>query len=226
MPDVFVTGTDTGIGKTHVTAALLRGLAAQGVRATGMKPVASGCVRDATGAWRSEDALALREASAQPLPDYALSNPYALEEPLSPHLAARSAGVDVKLGALLAAYDALAAGHERRIVEGVGGWAVPLSERLMQADLVRALRIPVLVVVGVKLGCINHALLTLRAVHEDGCRIFGWVANSVDPSLARADEALATIARIVGLPCLAHFAHAGDGGYDAAAAATLARATR
>jgi dethiobiotin synthetase len=219
---IFVTGTDTGIGKTHVSARLLRALVAQGVRATGFKPVASGCVRDASGALASEDALALRAASVQPPPPYTTSNPYALEQPLSPHLAARLDGAEVKLGPILAAYDALAAAHDVVVVEGVGGWAVPLSQRLMQADLARALGVPILLVVGVRLGCINHALLTARAIASDGGRLLGWVANTIDPSLAQADGAIATIGDAVGEPCITRFAH--DAADDDAAAQALARA--
>ena len=218
---LFVTGTDTGIGKTHVSVQLLRGLAARGVRASGFKPVASGCMRDATGALRSEDALALRAASAVPLPDYASSNPCALEQPLSPHLAARLDGTEVKLGPLLAAYDALVAAHEVVVVEGVGGWAVPLSPRLMQADLARALGVPILLVVGVRLGCINHALLTTRAIAADGCRLLGWVANTIDVTLAQADAAIATIGEAIGEPSMVRFGHAGEG--EAEVAAELAR---
>lgn len=219
---LFVTGTDTGIGKTHVSARLLRALVAQGRRAVGFKPVASGCVRDASGALASEDALALRDAGAQPPPAYGASNPYALEQPLSPNLAARLDGTEVKLGTILAAYDALAATHDVVVVEGVGGWAVPLSQRLMQADLARALGVPVLLVVGVRLGCINHALLTARAIAADGCRLLGWVANTIDPTLAHADGALDTIAAAIGESCIARLPY-GSGG-DGIAEATLARA--
>ena len=156
MFSVYVTGTDTGIGKTLASTALLHALRGHGLRAVGMKPVASGC-EQVEGEWRNADALALLDAS-EPKPAYADLNPYALPQPLAPELAARDAGVELSLQSLLDAHARLAVDTDALVVEGVGGWAAPLSASLMQADLVRALRLPVLLVVGLRLGCLNHAL--------------------------------------------------------------------
>ena len=197
---VFVTGTDTGIGKTVVSAALLAALNRTGSRAVGMKPVASGC-RQTTDGCRNEDAQALIAESAG-APDYSLVNPYALAEAVAPHLAARAAGIEIRLDPILAAFAALSTNANCLVVEGVGGWAVPLSPTLMQADLVRALKLPVILVVGLRLGCINHALLSARAIVADGCRLIGWVGNRIDPDMARAEENLATLRELLPAPCL------------------------
>ena len=154
---LYVTGTDTGIGKTLASCALLHALRGHGLRAVGMKPVASGCER-VDGEWKNADALALQAAGGAGIA-YADINPFALEHPLAPELAAREAGVEVALEPILAAHARLAQQADALIVEGVGGWAAPLSATLMQADLVRALQLPVLLVVGLRLGCLNHALL-------------------------------------------------------------------
>lgn len=199
MHGFYVTGTDTGIGKTRSSAALLHALRAQGLRATGMKPVASGCER-IDGEWKNEDALALVEAS-DPRPAYADCNPFALEHPLAPELAARDAGVEVSLPPILAAHVRLAASADVVVVEGVGGWAAPLSADLMQADLVRALEIPVVLVVGLRLGCLNHALLSARAIAADGCRLIGWIANAVDPAMERVDDNIAMLSARLPAPC-------------------------
>jgi dethiobiotin synthetase len=199
MHGFYVTGTDTGIGKTHSSVALLHALRAQGLRATGMKPVASGCER-IDGEWKNEDALALVAAS-DPRPAYADCNPFALEHPLAPELAARDAGVEVSLPPILAAHARLAASADAVVVEGVGGWAAPLSANLMQADLVRALGIPVVLVVGLRLGCLNHALLSARAIEADGCRLVGWIANAIDPAMERAEDNIAMLAARLPAPC-------------------------
>jgi dethiobiotin synthetase len=201
MSGVFVTGTDTGVGKTFISAALVRAMRLSGIDALAMKPVASGSVDTAAGL-RNEDALTLIEAMRTPLPgaaagalpDYATVNPYALREPIAPHLAAASDGVEIALGPIRSAYLDLAARSRFVLVEGAGGWAIPLSDRWMQSDLPLALGLPVLLVVGVRLGCINHALLSARAIRGDGLKLAGWIANTLDPELPRADEAIDTIA--------------------------------
>jgi dethiobiotin synthetase len=197
---VFVAGTDTGIGKSVASAVLLAALNAGGHRAVGMKPVASGCMPSAAGL-RNDDALLLIAHSAGD-PDYALVNPYALPEPVAPHLAACSAGVEIRLDPIVAAFAALCTNYDLVVVEGVGGWAVPLSHSLMQADLVRALDMPVVLVVGLRLGCINHALLSVRAIAADGCRLLGWIGNRIDPAMARADDNVATLRERLPAPCL------------------------
>src|SRR5690606_2436840 len=197
---IYVTGTDTGAGKTVASCALLHALRAAGRRAVGMKPVASGC-EWIDGAWRNEDALALQAAS-EPRPAYADLNPYALPDPLAPELAARAAGTAVTLPPLLDAFGRLQPGADVVVVEGVGGWAAPLAGALDQADLVRALDAPVVLVVGLRLGCLNHARLSARAITADGCRLVGWIASEVDPEMACREENMALLAARLAAPCL------------------------
>ncbi|WP_242112874.1 dethiobiotin synthase [Luteimonas aquatica] len=196
----YVTGTDTGAGKTLASAALLHALRALGHAAVGMKPLASGCDRTPEG-WRNEDALALQAAS-DPVPRYEDVNPYALPQPLAPELAAREAGVEIALAPILAAHARLSALARIVVVEGVGGWAAPLTAELDQVDLVRALDLPVILVVGLRLGCLNHARLTARAIAQDGARLAGWIASEVDPQMARRDENFALLQRRIPAPCL------------------------
>ena len=209
---VFVTGTDTGVGKTHASVALVCAHRALGRRAAGMKPVASGCRATPEGL-RNEDAEALIAASV-PAPAYALCNPYAFEPAIAPHLAARERGVEITVEPIVAAFVTIAADADRIIVEGVGGWMVPLSETAMQADLVRALAIPVVLVVGLRLGCINHALLSARAIVDDGCMLAGWIANRLDPAMAVADASLATLRARIAAPLLGVLSHRGSGAGD------------
>jgi dethiobiotin synthetase len=175
---IFITGTDTGIGKTAVSCALLRAFKQRGMNVQGMKPVASGCAL-MDGVWKNDDALALMQACASRV-DYGLVNPYALPEATAPQLAARNAGITLRLEPIRMAYQCLRAEADTVLVEGVGGWLAPLSETLDQADVVRALDIPVLMVVGLRLGCINHARLTERAIQQAGLPLLGWVANYCD----------------------------------------------
>ncbi|MCA1714472.1 MAG: dethiobiotin synthase [Gammaproteobacteria bacterium] len=205
MRGCYITGTDTGIGKSVTSAALLHAWRARGLRAVGMKPVASGCRRTAEG-WWNEDALLLQWAS-NPRPDYADVNPYALPEPLAPELAAADAGVQVELAPILAAHARLQAQADTVVVEGVGGWAAPLSGTMDQCDLVAALRLPVLLVVGLRLGCLNHARLTARAIAADGCRLAGWIACDIDPAMARADDTFALLAARLPAPCWGRLPH-------------------
>lgn len=216
----FVTGTDTGVGKTFASAALLHALRRDGRPAVGMKPVASGCERTPQG-WRNEDALALQAASS-PRPDYLLVNPYALPEPTAPQIASALAGVKVELPTLLAAHAALAGLAEGRVlVEGVGGWLAPLADGLEQSDLVRALDLPVVMVVGLKLGCLNHARLTARAITADGCRFAGWIGNAVEPPGPHSAAYLDLLRAALPGPCLGLLPYA-PGADPVALAANLA----
>ncbi|MBB6365175.1 dethiobiotin synthetase [Xanthomonas sacchari] len=199
VPAFYVTGTDTGIGKTIASTALLHALRARGQRAVGMKPVASGCTREAEG-WRNEDALALQEASA-PRPRYDDLNPYALPLPLAPELAAADAGVQLELAPIAAAFERLRAQADVVVVEGVGGWAAPLSASLDQADLARALRLPVVLVVGLRLGCLNHARLSAAAIAADGLQCIGWIGNEIDPAMERIDDNMAMLRTRLPMPC-------------------------
>ena len=203
---VFIAGTDTGIGKSVVSATLLVALNAGGHRAVGMKPVASGC-RQAPQGLRNEDAELLIAHGAG-APDYALVNPVALPEAIAPHLAAKHSGMDIRLDPINAAFVALSTNYDFVVVEGVGGWMVPLSDTLMQADLVRALDLPVVLVVGLRLGCLNHAQLSARAIVGDGCHLAGWIANRVDPQMDCVEENLATLRTRLPVPCLGVLPHA------------------
>ncbi len=206
---VFVTGTDTGIGKTYAAVALLASLRARGLRAAGMKPVASGC-RVTPHGLRNEDAEALIAAS-DPAPAYAHCNPYAFEPAIAPHVAAREAGEEVRFDPIRAAHARVARGADRVVVEGVGGWLAPLSDSLMQADLARGLELPVILVVGLRLGCLNHALLSARAIRADGCTLAGWIANRIDPAMQRCEENLATLRARLDAPLLGVLAFAPGG---------------
>ena len=197
---LFVTGTDTGVGKTVASVALIQRLRIEGLRAVGMKPVASGCERTPDG-WRNDDALRLQAAS-DPCPVYEDVNPYALMMATAPQLAARAMGVRVDLAYLVDAYARLAAQADAVVVEGVGGWAAPLDDGLDQVDLVRKLELPVVLVVGLRLGCLNHARLTARAIQSDGMRLIGWIGNRVNPTFAECDEYVELMRGALPAPCL------------------------
>lgn len=199
MSSLFVTATDTGAGKTFVSCALLRAAQARGMRACGFKPVASGCERTPEGL-RNEDALALQQAAGTREP-YAAINPYAFEPAIAPHLAARDAGVDVDTARLNQAQAALAARHRLILVEGAGGWQVPLNERETFADWVSARQWPVLLVVGMRLGCINHALLSAESIVRRA-PLLGWVANALPPEMPYLAENIASLEQRMPAPRL------------------------
>jgi dethiobiotin synthetase len=174
----FVTGTDTEIGKTLISSAMLYALSQQGVRAAGMKPVAAGAeLRD--GAWHNDDADRIAAAANVALPPE-LATPYLLREPAAPHIVAKQEGVAIELAHILSCYDRVSGMADAVVVEGVGGFRVPLSDRHDTADMAEQLGLPVVLVVGLRLGCINHALLTADAIAARGLRLAGWVANVVD----------------------------------------------
>jgi len=199
MTTLFVTGTDTGAGKTFVSCALLRALREQGVAACGYKPVASGCERTAEGL-RNDDVLALQSAAGTTEP-YASLNPYAFELPIAPHLAARAAGVSVELQQLNAAHAELQARYRLVVVEGAGGWQVPLNERETFADWVAQQQWPVLLVVGMRLGCINHALLSAESIARRA-PLLGWVANVLPPEMSFLKENIEALERRMPAPRL------------------------
>jgi len=200
---LMITGTDTGVGKTTVTAALARGLGQanrqdnrQANRVACFKPVASGCLTTPAGL-RSDDALELISAANVSLP-YATVNPIALQPPIAPHLAAARAGVDIDpiaLGTAIGAIDA-----DYRLVEGAGGWMVPLGEQFMTVDLARACHAQVLLVVGIRLGCINHALLSARAIVSDDMTLVGWIANQTQADIPDVADTIAAISSALGPP--------------------------
>jgi dethiobiotin synthetase len=201
----FITGTDTGVGKTVVSTALVRGLVARGLRVAVMKPIASGSEWIGTEL-RNEDALALMAASNVEAP-YEQINPYCFEPPISPHIAADEAGKQVNLAEVEHNFHALAGKADWIVVEGAGGWLAPIGTRTSIADLALTLQLPVIVVVGMRLGCINHAVLTKLAIESQGARFAGWVANTIDPAMARPEENLETLVRLLGEPPLAVIPH-------------------
>ncbi len=202
---LFVTGTDTGSGKTLVTAALLAAFSRRGSRVAGMKPVASGAQATA-GGLRSDDALALLEQSNVSIP-YALANPYCFQPAIAPHIAAQEAGVRIELTTLQTAHGELALRADLVIAEGAGGWLTPLNERDTLADFARLIGARVILVVGLRLGCINHALLSAQAIGAAGLELAGWIANSVDPHLLRPAENIRTLTMRIDAPLLAVIPH-------------------
>jgi dethiobiotin synthetase len=204
VPGVFITGTNTGIGKTAIAAALLRLLAGQEVRAVGLKPIASGSDPSGPdGQLRNNDALELQAAAPVKL-DYKTVNPWCFEPAIAPHLAAQEAGQDIALPALLEWYQRATEFAEFAVVEGAGGWRVPLHPEGFLSDLPEALGLGVILVVGCTLGCLNHARLTAEAIQVSGrSRLVGWIANEIDPGFERKAGNLATLERLLGGPPLA-----------------------
>lgn len=187
----FVTGTDTSVGKTTVTVRLMQQLVAQGLTVIGMKPVASGCEwRD--GRWQNDDVLQLTAASNVSAPPE-LINPYCFEPPIAPHIAAAQAGVEIDFNVIQTAYTQLATMADVVIVEGAGGLLVPLNASQTIADLIQALNLPALLVVGMRLGCINHALLTAQVFKQRNIDFCGWVANSIDPQMSLPQQNLQSL---------------------------------
>ncbi|MDO8720330.1 MAG: dethiobiotin synthase [Polaromonas sp.] len=202
---LFVTGTDTGVGKTLVSAGLLHALARYHPRVVGMKPVAAG-TELIDGVAANDDVLALRAASSCRVPPE-LDNPVLLPDALSPHIAAQRAGVRIDIEHLVACQRALALRADAVVVEGAGGFMVPLSALETGADLAGALGLPVLLVVGLRLGCLNHALLTAEAIRARGLTLAGWVANQVDAAMLAPDDNIAFLQRQLRAPLLARIAY-------------------
>jgi dethiobiotin synthetase len=197
----FVTGTDTGVGKTRIAVALLRALAQAGARVAGMKPVAAGCeLRD--GLLVNDDALALLDASTVAA-GYEEVNPYAFAPPIAPHVAAHRAGIVIDQARLRACFDRLTTRADCVVVEGAGGWLVPLGASTTLADFARDLDLPVILVVGMRLGCINHALLSAQAIASTGLTLAGWVANDPFPAMPERAASAAAIAERIAAPCYA-----------------------
>lgn len=203
---LFVTGTDTGVGKTVVAAALVRGLARTGARVVGMKPVAAGGLLATPDGLVNEDVIALRAAGNVDAP-LAAVNPYVFEAPIAPHIGAAWAGVEISLDRIRDAHTALAANADAVVVEGAGGFLVPLSDTETGADLAQALDLPVVLVVGLRLGCLNHALLTQEAIRARGLRLAGWVANHIDPAMLAQDDNIDFLRQRLAAPLLASMAH-------------------
>jgi dethiobiotin synthetase len=194
----FITGTDTEIGKTVVASALIRHLAEKGYRVAGMKPVASGCAVTGNGL-RNDDALSLMAAANVDLP-YELVNPYAFEPAIAPHIAAQEAGQSIEIDKIRLCAEKIDADY--LVIEGVGGWCVPLGNDCLLPELVRAVAEEVIIVVGMRLGCINHGLLTAGRIRQDGIKLKGWIANHVDPDMQVQSENLKTLQALMPCPLL------------------------
>ena len=196
----FVTGTDTGVGKTLVTAALLRRLRDAGITVAGMKPIAAGATAGPEGR-ANADALLLQAESSVRHP-YATVNPWLFEPAIAPHIAAAEAGLSIDTARIAAAYERLCAGAEVVLAEGAGGFLVPLDPSRSCAELPALLGMEVLLVVGLRLGCLNHALLTAEAIAARGLAFSGWIGNGIDPDFPRREANIATLAARLPAPCL------------------------
>lgn len=196
----FITGTDTGVGKTRVTAGLLAGARAAGVKSAGMKPVAAGAERR-EGRLVNDDALLIESASGQDTP-YDDLNPYCLLEPISPHIAANRVNIRIDIDKIVEISLRMSLAHELLLIEGAGGWYTPLGPGESMADLAQAIAAPVVLVVGLRIGCLSQARLTREAIGRSGCRCAGWIASGVDPQFAAGEENLATLATLLGAPPL------------------------
>ncbi|MEC9483677.1 MAG: dethiobiotin synthase [Halomonas sp.] len=210
MQRYFVTGTDTDAGKTLASAALLARARRLGLSTLGLKPVAAGCERE-DGELSNADARLLGALTVPPLP-YAMINPFALEPPIAPHLAIRQAGLALDLDVLESVVHATLdeTSREVAVVEGAGGWRVPLNEREDLSGLAVRLRLPVILVVGLRLGCINHARLTLDAIRADGLHVAGWIGSRVEPTMREYHANLATLRQCLDAPCLGIVPWLGD----------------
>jgi dethiobiotin synthetase len=199
----FITGTDTDVGKTYVACKLINDYVAQGYKVVGMKPVAAGGEL-ADGKWLNEDVLKLEAASNVKAPRE-LVNPYSFKEAIAPHIAAEKSGVEIKIEVIQQAFKGLADMADIVIVEGAGGFLVPINGKETMADLVIALDIPIILVVGMKLGCINHSLLTVEAIQARNLHLHGWVANQIVPEMPFLDENIVTLALKMQMNCLEYY---------------------
>ncbi len=196
----FITGTDTGVGKTLIATALMQRYAESGHKVVGMKPVAAGAEL-CDGRLLNEDVAQMLKAANVEAP-LALLNPYVFEQPVAPHIAASQAGVVISIDKIKAAFADLGELADVVVVEGAGGFLVPLNDREDMADLTAALGLPVIMVVGMRLGCLNHALLTAAAIQARGLQLAGWVANCLDSRMANLDENLLSLELRLQVPCL------------------------
>jgi dethiobiotin synthetase len=221
--DYFVTGTDTGVGKTLVTAALLRRLRESGLKVAGMKPVAAGSLAGPEGP-ANDDALVLQAESSERHP-YATVNPWLFGPPIAPHIAADEAGISIDTTRITAAFETLRAAADVVLAEGAGGFLVPLDARRSFAEIPTLLGMDVILVVGLRLGCLNHALLTVEAIAARGLALAAWVGNHIDPGFARFDANVATLEARIAAPCLGIVPHMAQPDV-ATAAAALSGASR
>jgi dethiobiotin synthetase len=199
----FITGTDTDVGKTYVACKLINDYVAQGYKVVGMKPVAAGG-DFVDGKWLNEDVLKLEAVSNIKAPRE-LINPYSFKEAIAPHITAGKSGVEIKIEVIQQAFKQLADMADIVIVEGAGGFLVPINSEETMADLTAALNIPIILVVGMKLGCINHSLLTVEAIQARNLNLHGWIANNIEPDMAFCDENIATIAQKIHTNCMKNY---------------------
>ena len=200
MSGVFIAGTDTGVGKTLVAQALIQRGVAAGKRVAAMKPISAGCMWTAEG-WLNDD-VALLRATSNVVLSLALMNPYAFEAPIAPHLAAQESGIEIDLACIAAAYREIESQSDEVIVEGVGGLLVPINANDTAADIVLRLKLPVILVVGMRLGCLNHALLTVEAMAQRGIKLQAWVANQIDPAMLEFERNLSCLKDRIAAPLL------------------------
>jgi len=199
MTSVFVTGTDTEVGKTFISVGLIELFKQQGLKAAGMKPIASGCEQTPEGL-RNDDAVALQQHANVEL-DYELINPYAFEPAIAPHIAAEQTAINIDFNVLKLHYEQIQSQADVVVVEGAGGWLVPLNDKQTLADLAVELNLPVILVVGIRLGCINHALLSVANIQQSGLPLLGWVANDLESS-PQAEAMVQTLQQHINVPCL------------------------
>lgn len=217
MQTIFITGTDTDAGKTYVAVALLQGLKALGYRTVAQKPVAAGV----NTAGFNTDALQLQQHATEPL-SYELVNPYCLTDAVAPHLAAKKAGLCIEPAVLTQELQKLQVKDaDIALVEGAGGWLLPLDDKSTMADWVTDQQLPVVLVVGMKLGCLNHALLTVREIERSGLTLLGWVANCIDPDMAYQQENISYLQQTLTAPCLGVLPYQSESQLNTSLAAAL-----
>lgn len=219
---VFVAGTDTGVGKTRVVVGLVRALRAAGVHANGMKPVAAGMISTDNG-MINEDVAAIMAVNDPSLSRADIA-PYCFDLPLSPHIGAERTGIVIDPRHIVAAYEHMAAGCDVVVVEGTGGWLCPTGPTATMADVARALRLPVVLVVGLRLGCLNHALLSAQSIASAGAPLIGWIGSVLDAAMPALAENLETLARRLPAPRWATLPHERGREHDAARLAQAAQA--
>lgn len=202
---VFIAGTDTGVGKTVISCAILQGFAGHGLRVAGMKPVAAGALLK-RGVWYNDDVTQLRAASNVDVPQNWI-NPYCFAPPIAPHIAAHEAGMTIRMAIIAKHYAQLARRADVVVVEGVGGLLVPLGRRLNAADIPVQLDLPVVLVVGLRLGCLNHALLTVEVLQSRGLRLAGWIANCIDPGMERVTQNIQALRLRIKAPLIGNISY-------------------
>lgn len=200
MGGYFITSTDTDVGKTTVCLCLMKYLKENGKQVACMKPISAGCDATADGL-RNDDAVKLISESSVPLP-YELVNPYAFEPPIAPHIAAKQSKTLIDLSTIKDCYDNITNNADVVIVEGAGGWLVPINDTETMADIAASLRLPVILVVGIRLGCLNHALLTVNSIEESGLTMAGWIANHLDKDMPEQDKNVETLERMIAAPLI------------------------